>query len=77
VPEIPPGRKSWPNSAEPGQRRRAGVLAYFDHHTSNEPAEATNERLEALRHNALGVRKLTHYRIRSPGIPSPQHVSSF
>jgi transposase len=32
------------------------VLAYFDHHTSNEPTEAINERLEALRHNALGVR---------------------
>jgi transposase len=54
------------------QRRRADVLAYFDHRTSNQPTEAINGRLEALRRNALGFRNLTRYRIRSPGIPSPQ-----
>jgi transposase len=46
-------------------RRRADVLAYFDHRTSNGPTEAINGRLEALRRNALGFRNLTHYRIRS------------
>ena len=46
-------------------RRRADVLAYFDHHASNGPTEAINGRLEALRRNALGFRNLTHYRIRS------------
>lgn len=46
-------------------RRRADVLAYFDHHTSNGPTEAINGRLEALRRNALGFRNLTHYRLRS------------
>ena len=46
-------------------RRRADVLAYFDHHSSNGPTEAINGRLEALRRNALGFRNLTHYRIRS------------
>ena len=29
-------------------RRRADVLAYFDHHASNGPTEAINGRLEAL-----------------------------
>jgi len=46
-------------------RRRADILAFFDHHTSNGPTEAINGRLEALRRNALGFRNLTHYRIRS------------
>jgi transposase len=46
-------------------RRRADILAYFDHHVSNGPTEAINGRLEALRRNALGFRNLTHYRIRS------------
>ena len=46
-------------------RRRADVLAYFDHHASNGPTEAINGRLEALRRNALGFRNLSHYRIRS------------
>jgi Transposase len=38
-------------------RRRADILAFFDHHASNGPTEATNERLEALRRNALGTPK--------------------
>jgi len=46
-------------------RRRADILAYFDHHASNGPTEAINGRLEALRRNALGFRNLTHYRLRS------------
>jgi len=46
-------------------RRRHDILAFFDHHVSNGPTEATNGRLEALRRNALGFRNLTHYRIRS------------
>ena len=47
-------------------RRRADILAYFDHHASNGPTEAINGRLESLRRNALGFRNLTHYRLRSP-----------
>jgi transposase len=35
-------------------RRRADILAFFDHHASNGPTEAINGRLEALRRNALG-----------------------
>src|SRR5206468_3055427 len=46
-------------------RRRADILAYFDHHASNGPTEAITGRLEALRRNALGFRNLTHYPIRS------------
>jgi transposase len=46
-------------------RRRADILAFFDHHASNGPTEAINGRLEALRRNALGFRNLTNYRIRS------------
>jgi transposase len=38
--------------------RRTDVLAYFDHHASNGPTEAINGRLEALRRNALGHRRL-------------------
>jgi transposase len=51
------GRTMW--------RRRADILAFFDHHASNGPTEAINGRLEALRRNALGFRNLTHYRWRS------------
>lgn len=39
-------------------RRRADVLVYFDHHTSNGPTEAINGRLEALHRNALGLPEL-------------------
>ncbi|BDE13334.1 hypothetical protein MKCMC460_21940 [Mycobacterium sp. 20KCMC460] len=46
-------------------RRRADILAFFDHRASNGPTEAINGRLEALRRNALGFRNLTHYRWRS------------
>ena len=46
-------------------RRRADILAFFDHHASNGPTEAINGRLEALRRNALGFRNLTSYRWRS------------
>lgn len=37
-------------------RRRADILAFFDHHTSNGPTEAINGRLEARRRNALSFR---------------------
>ena len=44
------------------QRRRADVLAYFDHPgTSNGPTEAINGLLEHLRGTARGFRNLTHY----------------
>jgi transposase len=33
-------------------RRRADILAYFEHRASNGPTEAINGRLEALRRNA-------------------------
>lgn len=46
-------------------RRRADILAFFDHHTSNGATEAINGRLESLRRNALGFRNLGHYRWRS------------
>ncbi|MCU9997481.1 transposase, partial [Mobiluncus mulieris] len=39
---------------------------YFDHpHSSNEPTEAINVRLEHLRDTTLGFRNLIHYRIRA------------
>lgn len=47
-------------------RRRADILAYFDHPgTSNGPIEAINGRLEHLRGSALGFRNLVHYILRS------------
>lgn len=47
-------------------RRRADVLAYFDHpRTSNGPTEAINGRLERLRGSALRFRNLTNYMARS------------
>ncbi|MCU9972236.1 transposase, partial [Mobiluncus mulieris] len=48
------------------KRRAADILAYFDHpHSSNEPTEAINVRLEHLRDTTLGFRNLIHYRIRA------------
>ena len=48
------------------KRRAADILAYFDHpHTSNDPTEAINGRLEHLRGSALGFRNLTHYITRA------------
>ncbi len=42
-------------------RRRADILAYFDHPwTPNGPTEAINGRLKHLRGSALGFRNLTH-----------------
>ena len=48
-------------------KRLAGdILAYFDHpHTSNDPTEAINGRLEHLRGSALGFRNLTNYITRA------------
>ena len=48
------------------RRRKADILAYFDHvGSSNGPTEALNGRLEHLRGIALGFRNLTHYIARS------------
>ena len=48
------------------QRRRADILAYFDHPgTSNGPIEAINGRLEHLRGIALGFRNRANYLICS------------
>jgi transposase len=62
---VPRGLEELAQLGRTLHRRRADVLAYFDHHASNGPTEAINGRLEALRRNALGFRNLTHYRIRS------------
>ena len=62
---VPAGLEELAQLGRTLHRRRADVLAYFDHHVSNGPTEAINGRLEALRRNALGFRNLTHYRIRS------------
>ena len=62
---LPAGLEELAQLGRTLHRRRADVLAYFDHHASNGPTEAINGRLEALRRNALGFRNLTHYRLRS------------
>jgi transposase len=62
---LPTGLEELAQLGRTLHRRRADILAYFDHHASNGPTEAINGRLEALRRNALGFRNLTHYRIRS------------
>lgn len=47
-------------------RRRADILAYFDHpRSSNGPTKAIYGRLEHLRGSALGFRNLTNYVARS------------
>ena len=62
---VPAGLEELAQLGRTLHRRRADVLAYFDHHVSNGPTEAINGRLEALRRNALGFPNLTHYRLRS------------
>ena len=62
---VPAGLEELAQLGRTLHKRRADVLAYFDHHVSNGPTEAINGRLEALRRNALGFRNLTHYRLRS------------
>ena len=62
---VPAGLEELAQLGRTLHRRRADVLAYFDHHVSNGPTEAINGRLEALRRNELGFRNLTHYRLRS------------
>lgn len=48
------------------KRRRADVLAFFDHPgTSSGPTEALNGRPEHLRGTARGIRNLTNYITRS------------
>src|SRR6185312_7947701 len=51
---VPAGLEELAQLGRTLHRRRADVLAYFDHHVSNGPTEAINGRLEALRRNALG-----------------------
>jgi transposase len=62
---VPAGLEEIAQLGRTLHRRRADILAFFDHHASNGPTEAINGRLEALRRNALGFRNLTHYRWRS------------
>jgi transposase len=62
---VPAGLEEIAQLGRTLSRRRADILAFFDHHISNGPTEAINGRLEALRRNALGFRNLTHYRTRS------------
>ena len=62
---LPAGLEELAQLGRTLHRRRADVLAYFDHRASNGPTEAINGRLEALRRNALGFRNLVNYRIRS------------
>ena len=62
---VPTGLEEIAQLGRTLSRRRADILAFFDHHASNGPTEATNGRLEALRRNALGFRNLTNYRWRS------------
>ena len=46
-------------------RRRADILAFFDHPgTSNGPTETINGLLEHLKDTARGFRNLTHYTTR-------------
>ena len=63
--ELPAGLDELATLGRTLHRRRADILAYFDHRASNGPTEAINGRLEALRRNALGFRNLINYRIRS------------
>jgi len=62
---VPTGLEEIAQLGRTLSRRRADILAFFDHHASNGPTEAINGRLEALRRNALGFRNLTNYRWRS------------
>lgn len=62
---LPAGLEDLATLGRTLHRRRADVLAYFDHRASNGPTEAINGRLEALRRNDLGFRNLINYRIRS------------
>ncbi|WP_240516258.1 transposase [Brevibacterium aurantiacum] len=63
---IPNELKELRSLRTPFQRRRADILAYFDHPgTSNGPTEAINGRLEHLRGIALGFRNPGNYLIRS------------
>jgi transposase len=62
---VPAGLEELAQLGRTPSRRRADILAFFDHHASNGPTEAINGRLEALRRNALGFRNLTNYCRRS------------
>jgi transposase len=52
---VPAGLEEIAQLGHTPWRRRADILAFFDHHASNGPTEAINGRLEALRRNALGL----------------------
>ena len=56
---VPAGQEELAQLGRTLSRRRADILAYFDHRASNGPTEAINGRLEAVRRNALGFRNLT------------------
>jgi transposase len=66
---VPAGLEELAQLGRRLQRRRADVLAYFDLHTSNEPTEAVNGRLEALRRNDFGFWKSHPLPSPIPGIP--------
>jgi transposase len=55
---VPTGLEELATLGRTLHRRRTDVLAYFTHRASNGPTEAINDRLEALRRNALGFRNL-------------------
>ena len=63
---VPAGLEELRTLGRTLQRRRADVLAFFDHpNTSNGPTEAINGLIEHLRGTARGFRNLHHYIARS------------
>jgi transposase len=64
--KVPAGLEELAQLGRTLHRRRADILAWFDHpRSSNGPTQAINGRLEHLRGIALGFRNLTNYRLRS------------
>lgn len=63
---VPAELEELPTLGRTLHRRRADVLAFFDHpRTSNGPSETINGLIEHLRGTARGFRNIVHYIARS------------
>jgi hypothetical protein len=62
---VPAGLEELAQLGRTLHRRRADVLAYFDHQLQTARPKRSTVAWKPWRRNALGFRNLTHYRLRS------------
>jgi transposase len=57
------------------QKRRQGILAWYDHPISKGPLEGTNTKINLLQRQAFGYRDKAFFKLRLLGLNRSQHAT--